>query len=67
MRLRESLIQAGAFREYRIVLARCGEQEVEIGGAYLHVHLPPAAQARIEMKIDRYANRPSYGTPWEKD
>lgn len=64
---RESLIQAGAFREHRIVSARCGEQEIEVGGAHLHVHLPPAAQARIEMKIDRYANDPSYGTPWGND
>ncbi|MDE0021364.1 MAG: hypothetical protein OXT69_08295 [Candidatus Poribacteria bacterium] len=61
------MIQAGAFRERRIVSARCGEQEIEVGEAYLHAHLPPAAQARIEMKINRYANKPSYGTPWEND
>jgi len=40
------------------------ERVVDVGDTYLEVILPPASEIRLDLRMVRYANQPSYAGPW---
>ena len=65
---RDVILQAGAFGEHQITRARELHRDPRpfrsIDRKFLQVRLPPAAQGRLELDVNRYQNRPSYAFPW---
>lgn len=62
---RELIVQAGAFGEHSFTtVAVDGEAEQSISGRWVTVKLAPGAVTRLEFGMQRYANKPSYDTPW---
>ena len=60
-------VQVGSFGEHRFVEASAaGCDLVAVDGRSLEVELGPGAGARIRIVMDRYANSPSYETPWSR-
>ena len=68
---RQLVIQAGSFGEHRFVsvvaTSSAGKSESQaIGGKYFAVDLAAGAGATLDFVIERYVNKPSYETPWQK-
>jgi hypothetical protein len=68
---RQLVIQAGAFGEHRFtgvtVTTQSGKTQTEkLDGKYCALDLAPGAGATLEFTIERYVNKPSYETPWQK-
>ncbi len=67
---RDVVVQAGTFGEHRFRAATRldgpggADATVPIEGTWLSVRLAPSAAARLRLTMDRYANSPSYDTPW---
>lgn len=67
---RDVIIQAGTFGEHcfdeAVVLGQDGEAagRQQVGGKWLRVVLPPGGGIRLQLQTRRYANQPSYDTPW---
>lgn len=67
---RNVIIQAGSFGEHHFRRVDVINKEApidssrEISGKWLHVRLLPGAAIKMKLHVDRYANRPSYATPW---
>jgi hypothetical protein len=56
------IIQAGAFGEHEFTSAN----GTSAFGRWLHVTLAPGATAELTLGMRRFANPPSYDTPWQK-
>jgi hypothetical protein len=63
---RTLVVQAGGYGEHRFESATTGGKTVVIGGPVLTVRLEPGAGARLEFKLTRYANRPTFAFPWDR-
>jgi hypothetical protein len=66
---RELVIQAGVFGEHEFTTARilsAGDETVAVGGQWLRLRLDPGATLRLQLGMRRFANRPSYDTPWQR-
>jgi hypothetical protein len=59
-------VQAGGYGEHQFLSASVNGRETQINGPVLHVQLEPGAGARIEFKMARYANRPTFAQPWDR-
>jgi hypothetical protein len=63
----EVIIEAGVFGEHEftsVVVDGGGPREV--GGRWLRVVLAPRATSTLRLGMRRYANAPSYDTPWQR-
>lgn len=64
---RELVIQGGVFGEHDFTSAETGESEkIAAKGRWLRVVLKPGAVVRLRLGMRRFANAPSYDTPWQK-
>ena len=68
---RHVVVQAGSFREHRIISAELAvgggaAQQMPVNSEWLDVILAPHATAVIELTVLRFANDPSYETPWSR-
>jgi len=67
---KEVVIQAGGFGEHRFTNAEVRDEEgnsircVALSNKWLRIRLERAAGARLELRMDRYVNKPTYETPW---
>lgn len=61
---REVIVQAGGYGEHRFLEASVNGQTLPLSGATLRVKLEPGCGARIQFRMERYANRPALRTPW---
>jgi len=62
---RNLVVQAGAFGEHEIVSASAkGGEEIAVGGNHLQVNLPAGTKISITLKVNRFANKPSYEGPF---
>ena len=65
---RDILIQAGMFGEHNLTRIRQVEhypyQFDSINGRHVVVRLAPGAVCRLDVGLNRYANRPTYKFPW---
>ena len=68
LQTRDVIIQGGAFGEHQIlsVLQDSKTERITVGGKYLNVSIGPSSVLRLNISMKRYANDPSYDTPWEK-
>lgn len=68
---KEVIIQAGGFGEHRFEHARvvdgASAQPIPVQGKWLKVSLAEGAGAKLVLTMKRYANRPSYETPWSSE
>lgn len=69
---RTVVIQAGTFGEHRFTTAEIrhadgsASEALSVDSEWLDVHLAPGAGATLVIGMDRYANDPSYQTPWSR-
>ena len=62
---RDVIVQAGSMGEHNFTTASAnGDNQVEVNGTYLQVHLPPNTQIELEVGMERFVNTPSYKQPW---
>lgn len=62
LRPRTVVVQAGAFGEHEFVRDR--RDGTVIGDKWFVVELGPSSQLRLDLEVRRFANQPSYETPW---
>lgn len=62
----EVTVQAGGYGEHRFDSVTLDGTPAVIGGPLLNVRLAPGAGARLEFKMTRYANRPTFAMPWDR-
>ena len=61
----EVVIQGGVFGEHDITSVQLGDAApVVVGGRWVTVKLAAGATARLTLGMRRFANAPSYDTPW---
>ena len=61
------VVQAGSFDEHRFVDASVGGGTPDpVDGRWVEVELGPGAGSRIRLSMERYAQTPSYETPWSR-
>ena len=69
---RRVVLQAGSFREHRFERATLVDENgavlttEDVGSEWFEVNLDPGAVARLKLDVVRFANDPSYETPWSK-
>jgi hypothetical protein len=64
---RTVVVQAGSFGEHRFgEVSVSGGAPTTVDGRWLEVELAPGAGASIRVTMERYANAPSYETPWSR-
>ncbi|MEX2262546.1 MAG: hypothetical protein WD696_11380 [Bryobacteraceae bacterium] len=64
---RTVVVQAGGYGEHRFDAATVqGGQTASVNGPLVTVRLEPGAGSRIEFKMSRYANRPTFAHPWDR-
>lgn len=67
---RETIIQAGSFGEHQFVeavsIGQDGQKQdaIAVHSKWLLVRLGPGAGSKLCIQMKRYANTPSYNTPW---
>ena len=61
---REVVVQGGAYAEHGLGGGSVGGRAFGADGAHLVVRLAPGCGARIVLKTQRYANRPTLTFPW---
>jgi hypothetical protein len=70
--VRRVVVQAGSFREHRFeraaLLDASGNETsvTDIDSEWFEVSLDPGAVARLRLEVTRFANDPSYETPWSR-
>ena len=64
---RRVVVQAGSFGEHRFVDASVGGGTPDpVDGRWVEVELGPGPGSRIRISMERYAQTPSYETPWSR-
>ena len=58
------VIQTGAYGEHQCEWVRVDGHEYNVNQRYFTVRLAPGAGAELEIKAERYANRPTLAFPW---
>ena len=63
---REVIVQAGVFGEHDFTSVEADGTRTPLAGRWLRVNLAPGATIRLDLGMRRFANPPSYDTPWLK-
>jgi hypothetical protein len=63
---REVVVQAGGYGEHRFEEVSVGGKAIRCGGPVLTVRLEPGAGSRLECRMTRFANRPTFAFPWDR-
>jgi hypothetical protein len=63
---REIAVQGGGYGEHRLDSVTVNGKTFPIGGTAVTFRLEPGAGARMEFKMTRYANRPTFAYPWDR-
>ena len=62
---RDVIVQAGSMGEHNFTTASANSNNnVEVNGTYLQVHLPPNTHIELQVGMERFVNAPSYKQPW---
>ncbi len=59
-------VQAGGYGEHQFVSATSGGVTTQVNGPVITVRLDPGAGARFDFQMARYANRPTFASPWDR-
>jgi hypothetical protein len=63
---REVVVQAGGYGEHRFDAVTTGGKTTTFSGPVFTVRLEPGSGAQFELKMTRYANRPTFAFPWDR-
>jgi hypothetical protein len=63
---RTVIVQAGGYGEHQFESVTMGGQTTNIGGPLLTVRLEPGTGARLEFRMGRYKNQPTFAFPWDR-
>jgi hypothetical protein len=63
---RTLILQAGGYGEHQFESATIGGTTTPINGPLLTVRLEPGSGAKIEFKMARYKNPPTFAQPWDR-
>jgi hypothetical protein len=63
---RDIVLQGGGYGEHRLESVTMNGVTTKIAGPILNVHLEPGAGARLEFRMARYANKPTFAFPWDR-
>jgi len=63
---RDIVIQGGGYSEHRLESVTMNGVTTKIAGPVLNVHLEPGAGARLDFRLARYANKPTFAFPWDR-
>ncbi|MBI1896673.1 MAG: hypothetical protein HYZ57_02960 [Acidobacteria bacterium] len=63
---RTVIVQAGAYGEHRFDTVTAGGKTTSVGGPLLRVRLEPGSGQRLEFKMARYQNPPTWAYPWDR-
>lgn len=69
---RSVVVQGGTFREHSIVSAALVDDQgaatatTAVDGPWVRIELGAGSHARLQLNLERYANEPSYETPWSR-
>jgi hypothetical protein len=63
---REIVVQGGAYGEHRFEAVTADGKTTRFGSPMFRVRLEPGAGSRIECRMTRYANRPTFAFPWDR-
>jgi len=61
---RTVIVQGGAYAEHQIDSVQIYGERVDVDGSSFTVQLAPGAGARLSLKMQRYANQPTFAMPW---
>ena len=64
---RTVVVQGGAYSEHQIVAAESNDRITPVDRPSFTAHLAPGAGGRITLKMNRYANRPTFAFPWDRE
>jgi len=64
--VRTLVLQAGGFGEHQFLAVEIDGKRSEINDKYLSITLEAHAQAKLVFTVRRFANDPTYETPWSK-
>jgi hypothetical protein len=62
---REVVLQAGAFGEHQFTEVNTAQNSRAVNSKFLTVHLKPGAAGHLQIGMKRFANQPTYATPWQ--
>ena len=63
---RTVVVQGGAYGEHQIDQVLRNDEITEVNGNSFTVHLDPGCGCRLTIKMNRYANRPTFVFPWDR-
>ncbi len=63
---RDVIVQAGGYGEHRFDAVTFDGRNTVVGGPLLRVRLNPGSGSRLQFKMTRYANRPTFAFPWDR-
>jgi hypothetical protein len=64
--VRTLVLQAGGFGEHQFLAVEIDGKRSEINDKYLSITLEAHAHAKLVFTVRRFANDPTYETPWSK-
>ena len=62
---RTVVVQTGAYGENRCLQVTCNRRTVDVNSHYFAVRLEAGCGGYLELKVDRFANRPRARLPWQ--
>jgi hypothetical protein len=63
---REVVVQAGGYGEHRFESVTVDGKTTAFSGPVVTIRLEPGAGSRLQFKMTRYANRPTFAFPWDR-
>ncbi len=63
---REVVVQTGAYAEHDCVSVTAGGRQVEVGDSQFSARLAPGAGERLSIRMQRFANQPTFAFPWDR-
>jgi hypothetical protein len=59
-------VQAGGYGEHHFDAVTVNGQTTKVDAPFVTVRLEPGAGSRIEFRMTRYRNRPTFAYPWDR-
>ena len=64
---RDVMVQAGAYGEHQFTSVTHAGKKVDVRHKHLRVRVHPGSVGTLEIKMQRFADMPSYAAPWHED
>ena len=64
---RTVIVQGGAYGEHQLLGVAVDERTMPVDGSCFAVHLAPGCGSRLVIEMKRYANRPTFAFPWDRE